>query len=276
MIYSFTIVFVLFVVILIFVLLTCKENFRSFVRNEEYILTMTATMGFHNRFQYVVDIIKSLQQKNTFKSCLFVIINEWTSDQDSSFFTAYMAENFPDIHFIQKNRNDQGQARSLNILIRDYLLDGRYKYWIHWEDTWLCKKTFFPELIETMNENKDIVQLQLTADWLDDVSPKHQLERGNNIVVLIPQTKHLKSIFEIDNINVDTWPLFSLRPSINRLSFYQQNTQDFYFIEDPHQWPLRFEWEFGRIFLRNKGVKAVVKSHYAERVKGYKSTYQNG
>lgn len=230
------------------------------------IITMTTFMGFEDRFKNIDEILKPLVATGQ----EVVVINEW--DNNYHVYVAFMSANYPCVHFIQKTKEDYGQVRSLNILIRDHLLGSRKKYWIHWEDTWVCTRPLLPGLVDLMEKNPNVAQLQATDDW-KDVPPDHTIDL-NDIKILKPQHIHNKDIYEMmEKITLETWPLFSLRPSINRLSFFQRHSNDFYFLENPHLWPLRFEWEFGRIFLRNKGVKAITKKPYARRVKDHKSTY---
>lgn len=227
------------------------------------IITMTTFMGFENRFQTIPMILDPLVRTGQ----EIVIINEWS--ENSHVYINFMKKHYPKVKFIQKSNNDKGQARSLNILVRDYLLHSSKKYWIHWEDTWICSRPLIPELVDLMEKYPQISQLQITDDW-QKIKNKKDL---GMIEIIIPQHDYTRNIYEMEQLELGTWPLFSLRPSINRLSFFQRHGTDFYFLEDPYMWPLRFEWEFGRIFLRNKGVKAITKKSYAKRIQGHKSTY---
>lgn len=232
------------------------------------IITMTTHMGFEDRFLSLPHVLDPLVQTGH----EIVVINEW--DQKGPSYVEYMEENYPQVKFIQKSYEDKGQARSLNMFIGDYLLNSSHKYWIHWEDTWTCVRPLFPDLINFMEKNQQVSQLQITDDWKrlpHSVSLK-------DITILSPPKNdnddNPQTIYE-RQLEMGSWPLFSLRPSINRLSFFQRHAKDFYFLEHPHLWPLRFEWEFGRIFLRNKGIKAITNEPYAKRTKGHKSTYAN-
>lgn len=231
------------------------------------IITLTTYMGFEGRSKSIRSVLDPL----VLTGQEVVVINEW--DKDCAHHVRFMKQYYPSVRFIQKMKHDHGQARSLNILIRDFLMHSRKKYWIHWEDTWVCSSKPFKigEIVDVMDENPSVSQLQLTDDW-KHYKVDHTI-CNKDMTILLPTHLHDKSIYEVEQIELGTWPLFSLRPSINRLSFFQRHSQDFYFMEDPHLWPLRFEWEFGRIFLRNKGTKAVSNKAYAKRLDGHKSTY---
>lgn len=229
------------------------------------IITMTTYLGFEDRSRTIGKILDPLVRSGQ----EIVVINEW--DEQCARHVEFMKDHFPSVKFIQKTLQDKGQARSLNLLIRDHLLHSDKKYWVHWEDTWVCTRSLFPEVIRIMDANPNVSQLQLTNDWNKMPHQTHT----KDITILKPLVHHEKSIYEVEQIEVGTWPLFSLRPSINRLSFFQRHGRDFYFLEDPNLWPLRFEWEFGRIFLRNKGIKAVANKPFAKRVENHKSTYSD-
>lgn len=229
------------------------------------VITMTTYMGFEDRFQHIHRVLDPLVRTGQ----EIIVINEWGGDHH--LYTDFMKKKYPQIRFIQKPLDEKGQARSLNILIRDHLMHSPHKYWIHWEDTWVCARPLLPELIQMMEKNTQVSQLQLTGDWKD--MPGSRALRDITILPLPPQEDNQGANIYERKIELGTWPLFSLRPSINRLSFFQRHANDFYFLEDPHLWPLRFEWEFGRIFLKNKGVKAITNKPYAKRIRGHKSTY---
>lgn len=252
----------LFFIIMV-VLLLWKKNTEYYPSSSSCIITMTTFMSFENRFQTISTILDPLVKTGQ----ELVVINEWC--EDPSRYIDFMKRNYPQIQFIQKSKDDKGQARSLNILVRDYLLHSSKKYWIHWEDTWECSQSFYPKVMDLMEKYPEVSQLQITNDW-QNVNNKKDL---GEIEIILPQHDYKKNVYEVKQIELSEWPLFSLRPSINRLSFFQKHSTDFYFLEDPYLWPLWFEWEFGRIFLRNKGVKAITKKSFAKRLETYKSTY---
>jgi len=230
------------------------------------LITMTTYLGFDDRFAHLDKILKPLAATGQ----TVVVINEW--DDNCQTYVDFMKHHYPQVRFIQKTKEDSGQARSLNILVRDYLLHSDKKYWVHWEDTWVSTRPLLPDLVHLMDQNPQVAQLQVTDDW-KKMSPSHTIEK-KDITILKPQHDYTKDVHEMkDRITLEQWPLFSLRPSINRLSFFQRHSNDFYFLEHPHMWPLLFEWEFGRIFLRNKGVKAITNKPFAKRIKGHRSTY---
>lgn len=255
----------IFIMLMLLVLLIMMGKTECYDKPPSCIITMTTYMGFEDRFKHIHKVLTPLIQTGQ----EVVVINEW--DKDYLSYHDFMKKHYPQVKFIQKSEKDQGQARSLNILIRDHLLHCPHKYWIHWEDTWTCSNPLLPDIINMMEKHPQVVQLQLTDDWK---KIPHSISL-QDITILPPPPKDDKTIYDRNQLEIGMWPLFSLRPSINRLSFFQRHAKDFYFLENPHLWPLRFEWEFGRIFLKNKGVKAVTNKPYAKRIKGHKSTYSD-
>lgn len=256
----------IFLLLFISLFIFLRKQTERYSGSSSCIITLTAYMGFENRFDNIDNVLGPLVATGQ----EIIVINEW--DHNYTSYIDFMKKNYPNVRFIQKTKDDNGQARSLNILVRDHLLYSTKKYWIHWEDAWVCARPLLPDLVRIMDEHPQITQLQATDDW-KEVSPKQTTDLGD-AKILIPQHNYDKDIYEaINQVSLDSWPLFSLRPSINRLSFFQRHARDFYFLEDPHLWPIRFEWEFGRIFLRNNGVKAITKKPYAKRTAGCKSTY---
>jgi hypothetical protein len=67
------------------------------------------------------------------------------------------------------------------------------------------------------------------------------------------------------------WPLFSLRPSINRVAFGERVGP---FNEDPRLWPARFEWDYATRWFNAGATKAVMVPHAAHRQPNHVSTYR--
>ena len=261
----FLMAMVVLLILLFVVILWKQQPCEHYNDPSSCIITLTTFMGFEDRARSIVEVLDPLVRSGQ----EIIVINEWNDRCQEH--VEFMKTNYPYVKFIQKTLKDKGQARSLNILIRDYLLHSDKKYWVHWEDTWTCTRPLFPEIVRVMDANPQVSQLQLTNDW--NMMPYQS--RNKDITILKPLHYHEKTIYDVEQIEVGTWPLFSLRPSINRLSFFQRHGRDFYFMEDPNLWPLRFEWEFGRIFLRNKGIKAVANKPFAKRINNHKSTYSD-
>lgn len=304
-------VLVLFMVIIIGMLIVLcvwnsdrKERFQS-AGDRKMILTMTTCLHKKGRFENVQKFIQSFQQHHPLseKGSVFqpyfdkvVFINEVEVDEedeqnrivsspDNDRYTSYFKKVVPEVELIQKTRSyEKGQARSLNILIDRFLRQGNYKYWVHWEDSWVIVRPLFPEVVSIMDQSPDVHQLQLTDDWMaHDQSKNHNSVRAsadsvekNCRIIKNPYTMQEmeRGVYDkLKDLDISRWPTYSLRPSINRLSFFQHEMHPFYFLEDPRLWPIWFEWEFARNFCRCGGVKAVAHKPFASRVPNHEHTY---
>ena len=79
-----------------------------------------------------------------------------------------------------------------------------------------------------------------------------------------------KSMDDYGNGVIAHWPLYSLLPSINRVS--HNNCGEF--PADPRFWPFRFEWDYGRRWLLAGNTKAVLPDGPVVRDNSaHKSTY---
>lgn len=65
------------------------------------------------------------------------------------------------------------------------------------------------------------------------------------------------------------WPLYSIRPSINRVKDYTFGL----FLITPELWPLKFEIEFGERWMRNKNIKSIFSEGPVTRKNTHISTY---
>jgi hypothetical protein len=257
--------------------ITLRTQHQGKRKQNQIVLTgtlcLTCKQDRYYKFRQAILSILANHSAQQLSKVDFFVINEYTNNPLVHSQIEQLQNEFPFIQFVQKtNMEDQGQARSLNIIlgkIKDYT------YWIHWEETWIVKETFLEEIVWIM-ESTNIDQLQLTNDWFNDVSPERQ-----KFIIETPYNKHRK-VYEIrphENaiLNIQTgqrpgseWPSYSLRPSINRSSFFQNLGV---FNEDPKLWPGKFEWDFGNAFILANGVKAVLDKPIVFRQWNHSSTY---
>jgi hypothetical protein len=66
--------------------------------------------------------------------------------------------------------------------------------------------------------------------------------------------KKISEFYKNFSYFINNWPLYSLRPSINRVSCYTFGD----FSTNPEHWPFRFEWDFGRRWLLAGNTKAIL------------------
>lgn len=201
----------------------------------------------------------------------WLIVNEY-SDSPKADWAKVMAETYPQMTFIQKTKDQKGQAASLNIIL-DHI--HPYDYWIQWEDSWFPERGFLDRALAIMN-GTEITQLQFTklngkVNWLD-IPMERQLRRGEYVEIKAASDIDSflnKSPYEYKTAWSKSWPLFSLLPSINRVSHIRPLGR---FSTDPALWPIKFEWDFARRWYVAGGRKAVLPDGPVIR-KGHVSTY---
>jgi hypothetical protein len=186
----------------------------------------------------------------------------------------------PRLEFVQKGAHETGQARTLNMILER--LAG-YQYWIHWEESWECRRPVIAQAIDLM-ESTELTQVQFTPDWLDvgheRIVPA-STPAGTSFARILPHAgtavllrgvaiDHYESLVRSFGMPI-AWPLFSLRPGINRAAFCRDVGP---FDEDPSHWPVRFEWDYAVRWFERGATKAVLTPHAAQRQPGHVSTYR--
>jgi hypothetical protein len=128
-----------------------------------------------------------------------------------------MMREYPGFRFIQKAEKDSGQARSLNMIMA-MLEKSDAEYWLHWEETWIAHRPFMKECLAYIESN-DTTQIQLTPDWMNVGGKRIRRDGRFCRIRAHDRSKDVcsesRGVFERDW--KETWPLFSLRPSLNRL-----------------------------------------------------------
>jgi hypothetical protein len=207
----------------------------------------------------------------------WVIVNEYDPNPAHDWVSRVKGR-YPFMEVIQKGAGDKGQAASMNRILQE--ITG-YTYWIHWEETWYCRDPCLDRMFDVM-ESTNISQLQVTQlrdkpNWLDsDYHPRtlQQTQRGTGYYEIREAAGTRESvkrpIAEFRNDCYGQWPLYSLLPSINRVSHNQVGA----FTTDPAFWPIVFEWDYGRRWLQAGNTKAVLPDGPVVRDNSaHKSTY---
>jgi len=208
-----------------------------------------------------------------------VVINEYSADDHADHGEAVRPID-PRIEFTQKGQDARGHARTLNMILER--LRG-YEYWLHWEESWVCSRPFLAEALDVM-QSTELTQVQLTPDWLDigaERTMRSATPAGTMYAQILPHAQTAEvlrgaSVADYERLAHShgmgvAWPLFSLRPGINRAAFCREVGP---FDEDPRHWPVRFEWEYAvRWFLRG-ATKAVLIPPASVRQPNHMSTYR--
>ena len=206
----------------------------------------------------------------------FYVINEYYTKPKENW-EEKLKEKYPFMKLIQKPIELKGQGKSLNLILD--LIDT-YTYWIHWEEAWFATREFLFQAIEIMDITK-ISQLQFTQEnnmthWQDKIviNDCYLLPKNNPYCIInynvddYPLPDLHKNFTHDDWMNVK-WPLYSIRPSINRVSDYTFGK----FSENPLFWPLKFEMEFGNRWMKRGNIKAIFAEGPVTRKNSHVSTY---
>jgi len=244
-----------YILILLFIIVVI-----SYVTRPRVIFTCTTFFDFKKMdrwasFQRAVNAIQADYQPDK-----WFIVNEY-SESPRADWAKRMAENYPQMTFIQKTREQKGQAKSLNLILDAV---NPYDYWIQWEDSWFPERPFLGRAMDVMTSTS-ISQLQVThstnyVSWLDVSDNRKQARTtwyGTDYIEIKPSDKK------------DDWPLFSLQPSLNRVSDIRSLGK---FNTDPAMWPVKFELQYAHRWLEAGCRKAVLPDGPVIRP-GHVSTY---
>lgn len=250
-------------------------------KNKKIIFTITTYLDFPKEDKWLalcngIDSILKYHP-NVYSFIDFYIVNEYSSNSKEDWPTKIINK-YPFINFIQKNDDIKGQGQSLNLILD---LIKTYTYWIHWEEAWYCDRPFLFEAIQIM-DNTNITQLQFTKEfeythWQDKIDKKfcQKMPNENDYCIInyniedYPKINIDREFSHNDWINIK-WPLYSIRPSINRVKDYNFGK----FSIKPEYWPLKFEIEFGERWMRNKYIKAIFNKGCVTRNQTHVSTYK--
>jgi len=258
-------------------LLTKKSRVIS---NKKIIFTVTTFFDFKKEDKWATfcngmdSIFKYHPNIDSFID--FYIINEYDPNPREDW-EEKLKHKYPFMKLIQKPEELKGQGKSLNLILD---LITTYEYWVHWEEAWFATRGFLFEAIQIMDIT-DITQLQFTAEnnvthWQEKIAVDDCYLVPNNIPYCIIKYNiddyplpDLYSEFTHEDWMSVKWPLYSIRPSINRVSDYTFGK----FSENPKFWPLKFEMEFGNRWMKRNNVKAIFADGPVTRKSTHVSTY---
>lgn len=263
-------IFIIIIIFLITLVILLKTGKKEDYKEEKKVLfTCTSYLALDNKFEELYKGLFLFFKLNDYNSVNeFIIINEY-SEINTTDKINYLKEKFPQIQFIQKKKEERGQAYSLNIII-NYLKEKNYDYWIQWEESWFPNRKFLKDAINIMNKS-NIDQLQFTNDWFDiEEERKHYFKKYIEI-------DKISGNYSDENINfwnwrtdIRKWPLYSLRPCINRVKTMLPIG---YFNNSPEKWPVQFEFEYAYKWVQQGLRKGIMRNPPVERKKNHKSSY---
>jgi hypothetical protein len=214
------------------------------------IFTMTCYLDFElqERWHRVARALRSVQTLHRPDMISrWVVVNEYSAKPRQDWAFKFAAE-FPHVEFVQKAAADAGQARSMNMLLERVRASG-CAWWVHWEEAWFASRECLERGLDVMR-NSNVSQLQMTrlngqVSWMDTRASR----RTSRV------TPQGTAYTLVARGPAGEWPLYSLLPSINRVSSFD-GVPDF--PTDPELWPWTFESMFGQAWLDKGAVKAVL------------------
>lgn len=143
-------------------------------------------------------------------------------------------------------------------------------YLLHWDDQHVCHRPFWLSATAVMEySGRELSQLQLTDDWSDLPSARVSLRDGHFLVAPHPDRPGAQALnpeaYRHGEPFVSRWPVWSLRPSLNRLSklraaYYAGMVRQPF---DEAMSYLELQWSVGRRFEALGCLKGVLQPHAA-------------
>ncbi|VUD61679.1 hypothetical protein TDB9533_02867 [Thalassocella blandensis] len=256
---------------------------------EKVILTTTSFIRHDFTVDMLLENLQTVFAKNSEEKTRFdkiVIINEYSVNnlKNEAALKHKVESTFDDCTFYQKNFEEYGQATSLNLLTQ--YIDA-FQFQVHWEEGWKCTAAFLDNAIAYM-ESSSVSQLGLTEDYTEVKERLGDSESYRNTLF-----QHLKQLPEFEEMNLTQfidehrpkilhsrlehfrmrlWPLYSLRPCINRVSFTRHLPK---FNTDKKLWPVLFELLYAFSWTHKGGAKACIVPHVATYSGNYKSSWRS-
>lgn len=143
-------------------------------------------------------------------------------------------------------------------MIRSMIASGGYEFQLQWEESWVMRDGV--RLHNAMLEKMD-------AEGIDQLSFTGGSGVGDTaaVKVLLPEVKY-EPLW-----SGGPWPLFSLRPGLNRASALETAGE---FDESARLWPIQFEYVYGLRWVACGLHKGEFVHPIAIRQEGHISTYK--
>jgi hypothetical protein len=237
---------------------------------------MTTTLHIPGKHHFVEEALNTLIIHHP-DHALFIgrwlLINEYSDSNgaETSKIVRKLKEKFCFLDVYQKRVHEQGQAYSLNMILRE-LRSSDYPYWLHIEESWRTVRPFLKRSLDFMDGHPYLHQLQL-YHALYYTSHTH-IRITEDVEVIAPDTA-------INFMGVNPrqwreyslkWPSYSLRPSLTQASFLKANP-DLIFNEDSDWFPVVFEFDFALRWQLVGGSMCAVVHDAIVRQQGHRSTY---
>lgn len=245
---------------------------------QRVLFSMTTTLHLPGKEEFVRTALNSFikhHPDHTFFVKRWLLINEYSPDEGASSRARETLQNmqrqYQFLDLYQKTAQDQGQARSLNMIL-EKLTAGNYDYWLHIEESWRTVRPFLRLAMNALDDHPYLHQLQLyeAAYYLD-----HTHTRITEEVKVVALNSH------VDLTSADprhwrtysySWPSYSLRPSLTRASFLRRHPE-LKFDVNPESFPVVFELDFAIRWQLLGGSMCALMEGATLRQEGHQSTY---
>lgn len=233
------------------------------------LFSVTSMLHVPGKLHFVEEALRSVQRHHSVKDLALVttwlVINEYNAPERCR----QLHQKFPHVTILQKGSHQQGQAHSLNIILKE-LRDGNYTFWVHFEESWVCVRPFLAETLEFMVAHNNVHQLQLYCANYYLNHTKQDLGSGIEMIRLNSDVSTARP--QDWSSYLYKWPLYSLRPSVTRVDFLLSEPS-FLFSTDTDLWPVAFEFEFSLKWYKKGGTMCACVDAAVVRQQGHKSTY---
>lgn len=264
-----------FLLLIIFALLAVLR----LTHRPSIVWTCTTFFDFQKEDKYTafhrgLTSLLSLHTKATLNQISkWIVINEYAEPENRKGvdWAVKIRHDFPFVTFIQKGPTEYGQPRSINKLFD--MIRG-YTYVIWWEESWFATEPFLDTAIRVMNTTQ-ITQLQFTRTKEEGVNFSKNLRKicnrdycivSKNIPVIEPSLEGILNDYEKYLVN---WPLYSLRPSINRIT---DAPKRYFVIDTPNCLYPEYEYAY-RWFLSPRTIKGYLVRGPVSRDDAHVHTY---
>lgn len=240
------------------------------------LFSITTTLHIPGKLGFVEEALNSLVVHHPDHASMigrWLLINEYSeSDQDElKLMLQYLMAKFPFLEVVQKSAFDQGQPKSLNIILRE-LRSGDLPYWLHIEESWRTVRPFLERSLDFLEDHLYLHQLQL---YRAAYYKSHTHTRITEDVEVIALDSYI-DLHEVDPRDWRSyslrWPSYSLRPSLTQVSFLKGNPH-LNFNADPAWFPVVFEFDFAIQWQISGGSMCAVSHEAVSRQEGHTSTY---
>jgi hypothetical protein len=242
----------------------------------QILFSITTTLHIPGKHLFVEEALESLVAHHPEHASLigrWLLVNEYSENNQEEvvIILRHLKNRFPFLDVHQKPAHDQGQPKSLNIILRE-LRSGKFPYWLHIEESWHTVRPFLHSSLKFLQDHSSLHQLQLYQAAYYTSHTHIQITEDVEVIAL----DSCIDLTGVDPQNWRTyslrWPSYSLRPSLTQVNFLKANP-DLVFNADPAWFPVAFEFDFSIKWQLLGGSMCAFTEDAVIRQQGHTSTY---